>query len=108
KLEIAPASAVIPRIGMKQQMTVWATYADGSRRDVSAEAFLESSNTEVATIDKQGLITAVRRGETAVLARYEGNYAAATIIIMGDRSNFAWKDTPTYNWIDEMDYDKLK
>jgi hypothetical protein len=108
KIDIYPQSSVIPLLGMKQQMTVTATYTDGSTRDVSAEAFLVSSNTEVATIDRQGIVTAVRRGETAVLARYEGNYAAATLIIMGDRSSFAWKETPEFNWIDGLVYAKLK
>ncbi len=108
KVEVYPASTVIPLPGMKQQMTVTATYADGSTRDVSAEAFVESSNTEVATIDRKGILTAVRRGETAVLARYEGNYAAATVIIMGDRSGFAWKETPEYNGVDTLVYAKLK
>jgi hypothetical protein len=108
KVEIYPTSTVIALPGMKQQMAVTATYADGSTRDVSAEAFLQSSNTEVATIDRQGVVTAVRRGETAVLARYEGNYAAATLIIMGDRSDFAWKETPEFNWIDTLVYAKLK
>src|ERR1019366_10284445 len=101
-------SPVIPLPGMKQQLTVWATYSDGSKRDVSAEAFLESSNIEVSMVDKFGIVTAVRRGETAILARYEGSYAAATMIIMGDRSAFAWKETPTYNFIDGLVYDKLK
>jgi hypothetical protein len=108
KIDVFPTSTVIPLIGMKQQMTVTATYTDGATRDVSAEAFLQSSNTEVATIDRQGVVTAVRRGETAVLARYEGNYAAATVIIMGDRSGFAWQDTPEYNWVDTLVYGKLR
>jgi hypothetical protein len=108
KIEVTPASSVIPLPGMKQQLTVWATYADGSKRDVSAEAFLVSSNVEVATMDRQGVVTAVRRGETAVLARYEGSYAAATLIIMGDRSGFVWKDTPAFNYIDDLVYNKLK
>jgi len=93
---------------MKQQMAVLATYTDGSVRDVSAEAFVESGNIEVAAVDKQGLITGLRRGETAVLARYEGAYAAAPIIVMGDRTGFAWRDVPTYNYIDALVYDKLK
>ena len=108
RIEVYPASSVIPLPGMKQQMTVTAFYTDGTVRDVSAEAFLESSNTEVATLDRQGVVTAVRRGETAVLARYEGNYAAATLIIMGDRSGFAWQPVEGYNWIDTLVYDKLK
>ena len=108
KIEVAPALNVIPLPGMKQQLTVWATYSDGSKRDVSAEAFLSSSNIEVATMDKKGVVTAVRRGETAILARYEGSYAAATLIIMGDRTGFVWKETPTYNFIDDLVYAKLK
>jgi hypothetical protein len=108
RIEVYPQSTVIPLPGIKQQMTVTATYADGSTRDVTAEAFLTSSNTEVATLDKDGVVMAVRRGETAVLARYEGNYAAATLIIMGDRGGFAWQETPEYNWIDTLVYAKLK
>jgi hypothetical protein len=50
----------------------------------------------------------LRRGETAMLARYEGAYAAATLIVMGDRSGFAWKDVPVNNYIDTLVYEKLK
>lgn len=108
KIEVFPQSPVLPLPGMKQQMVVLATYADGKVRDVSAEAIIDSSNTEVATVDKQGQVTAVRRGETAMLARYEGNYAAAPLVVMGDRTGFAWRDTPINNYIDTLVYDKLK
>jgi hypothetical protein len=107
-IEVQPRGAVVPLPGMKQQFAVIATYPDGSKRDVSAEAFVESSNTEVATVDKQGLVAAVRRGEATMLARYEGAYAASTLIIMGDRGGFAWKDPPANNYIDELVYEKLK
>jgi hypothetical protein len=107
-LEIHPRSPVLALPGARQQMAVLATYSDGSKRDVSAEAFLESSNTEVATVDKHGLVTAVRRGETAMLARYEGSYAAASLIVMGDRSGFQWEGVPEYNYIDTLVYEKLK
>lgn len=107
-IDIAPKGAVLPQLGLKQQMAVLATYSDGSKRDVSAEAFIESSNTEVAIVDKQGLVTAIRRGEATMLARYEGAYAASTLVVMGDRSGFVWKDMPTNNYIDELVYQKLK
>src|SRR5262249_45096161 len=90
-IEIFPKSAVLPLPRMKQQMAVLATSGDGSVRDVPAEAFIETSNTEVATTDKQGLVTAVRRGEATVLARYEGAYTAAALVVMGDRSGFVWR-----------------
>ncbi|MGL4549624.1 MAG: DUF1549 domain-containing protein [Gemmataceae bacterium] len=107
-LEVTPTSAVLGLPGDRQQISVRARYADGTVRDVTSEAFLDSSNTEVATVDRAATVTAVRRGETTVMARYEGAYAATTLIVMGDRSGFAWKAEPGYNWIDELVYEKLK
>jgi hypothetical protein len=107
-IEVIPGNALIGLPGQKQQFGVLATYTDGKVRDVSVEAFLESSNTEVATIDRAGTVTAVRRGEATVMARYEGAYAAATLIVMGDRRGYAWKAVAEFNWIDTLVYDKLK
>jgi Protein of unknown function (DUF1549)/Protein of unknown function (DUF1553)/Bacterial Ig-like domain (group 2) len=108
KLDVLPKDRIIPEIGQKQQMVVMATYSDGTVRDVSAESFIESSNTEVATVDKTGLVTTIRRGEATMLARYEGAYDAGTLIVMGDRSGFQWKQPESFNFIDDLVYDKLK
>ncbi len=107
-IAVFPPTISVDRIGQKQQYAVIATYADGSRRDVSAEAFIDSSNTEVATVDKAGLVTTVRRGETTLLVRYDGAYAAAGVVVMGDRSGFEWVQRPVYNAIDELVDAKLK
>ena len=107
-LEMTPQGPTVPVIGMKQQLRVVAHYSDNTTRDVSAEAFVESSNTEVATVDKTGLVTTVRRGEATMLARYEGSYSASTIVVMGDRSGFEWNNPPAFNRIDELVYEKLK
>lgn len=107
-IEVMPPVVSMTAIGGKQQFAVIATYADGSKRDVSAEAFIDSSNTEVATVDKTGLMTGVRRGEATMLARYEGAYAAAGVVVMGDRSGFAWEPRPVHNYVDELVDAKLK
>ena len=73
----------------RQQVRVVAHYTDGSNRDVTREAFIESGNTEVATADESGLLSAVRRGEAPILARFEGAYAATTLTVMGDRGGYA-------------------
>ena len=91
KIDIFPKDPVIDALGNAQQMRIVATYADATTRDVTREAFIESGNTEVATTDRQGVVTAVRRGEAPVLARYEGSYAATTLTVMGDRSGFVWQ-----------------
>ncbi len=107
-LEIFPQNPVVPLLRMKQQMAVLAKFTDGSVRDVTAEAFVETSNREVATVDTHGLVTAERRGEAAMMARYEGAYAATTLVVMGDRSGFAWKPVPENNYIDTLVDEKLK
>jgi hypothetical protein len=108
KIEVFPINPVVPRPGMKQQVTVQATYADGSTRDVTREAFIESGNIEIIEANTTGVLTTLRRGEAPVLVRYEGAYAATTIVCMGDRSAFAWEQKPQYNYIDELVDKKLK
>jgi len=102
KIDVLPKNPVLEKPGDTQPVQVVATYADGATRDVTREAFLESGNTEVATAGDQGVMTAVRRGEAAVLARYEGAYAATTLTVMGDRSGFTWQEPETWNRIDEL------
>ena len=110
RLEITPANPVVEAIGSLQQVRVVAFYSEGAQRDVTREAFLESSNTDVVTrvVDHPGLLEALRRGEAAVLVRYEGNYAATTLTVMGDRNGFEWKEPPANNRIDELVASKLR
>ncbi|HEV7280934.1 MAG TPA: DUF1549 domain-containing protein [Pirellulaceae bacterium] len=105
---VHPSSPVIDAIGSKQQFRVVATFTDGVERDVTREAFLSSGNPEVATVDDRGLVTTVRRGEAAILVRYEGAYAAATLTVMGDRSGFVWEEQPAFNEIDKLVADKWR
>jgi WD40 repeat protein len=110
RLEIMPANPVVETLGATQQIRVVAFYSDGTERDVTREAFVESGNTDVvkAVADQPGLLEALRRGEAAALVRYEGNYAATTLTVMGDRSGFEWEDSPANNRIDELVAAKLE
>jgi len=101
-IEVSPLNPVIEKTGGSQQMQVVAKYSNGQTRDVTAEAFVVSGNTEVATIDENSKMTALRRGESAVLARYEGAYAATTLTVMGDRSGFVWEQPETWGKVDEL------
>ena len=78
------------------------------RGDVTREAKFTSSVNEVANVTDEGVVTAERRGETAILTRYEGAYSTNNIIVMGDRSGYKWVETPEYNYIDTHVHNKLK
>ncbi len=108
RLEVIPDSAELAIPGMKQQLIVIAHYPDGTTRDVTREAKFTSSVGEVANVTDNGVVTAERRGETAILTRYEGAYSTNNIIVMGDRSGYKWVETPEYNYIDTHVHNKLK
>ncbi len=102
RIEIQPAKPVIELEGAWQQFRITAYYADGTNRDVTREAFIESGNPEVAKAGANGLVEALRRGEAPILARFEGAYVAATLTIMGNRDKFQWQEPEKYNPIDEL------
>jgi len=108
RIDVVPPAAVIAMLGRRQQFRVVATYTDGSSRDVTRQAFLESGDTEVATADQTGLVTAIRRGEAPILVRYEGAYAAVPLTVMGDRAGFEWRDPEAWGPIDEFVASKWK
>ena len=101
-LEVFPRNPIVQSTTAKQQVRVVAHFADESTRDVTHQAFIESGNTEVATVDKSGLLSAVRRGEAPILARYEGAYAATTLTVMGDRDSYRPVTTESWNQIDSL------
>jgi WD40 repeat protein len=102
RIEVFPLNPIVQSVSSRQQVRVVAHYADGVKRDVTREAFIESGNSEVATAGATGLLTAVRRGEAPILARYEGAYAATTLTVMGDRTDYQPVQAETWGRIDEL------
>lgn len=108
RLEIRPANPLLDRVGQTQQLQVIAHYPDGTSRDVTREAIFETSNFEVNTVSGTGLVKAVRRGEAAVLVKYEGAFANTSVTVLGAREGFAWNDAPEFNFVDTHINSKLK
>lgn len=106
RIEMWPTKPVIERENAWQQFRVVAHYPDGSSRDVTQEAFIESGNSEVCKSYEGGRVQAIRRGEAPILARYEGAYTAATVTVMGNRDEFVWSEPETYSAIDRLVADK--
>jgi len=107
-IEIFPPTPMLQLRHDQQQLVVIAKYSDGTTRDVTREAVFDTSNFEVATVSKQGQITAVQRGEAAALVRFEGNYAAAPISILGNRDGYEWAPQTEHSFIDSLVNAKLQ
>ncbi len=108
KLEVLPREIEMDLAGRSQQFLVLASYADGSTREVTRDAHFSVSNIEVTDVDRSGLVRGLRRGEAALLVRYEGLYGTALLTIMGDRSGYQWAEVPENNFIDKHVNAKLR
>jgi WD40 repeat protein len=106
-VELFPKNPVLANQDSTHQMRVVANYADGSSQDVTRESVIEVGNLEVAKV-AGSVVTALRRGESPVLARYEGAFTATTITVMGERESFVWKQPESWGPIDDLVASKWK
>ena len=80
KLTVAPAHR-IGQPGMLQQLRVVAQYSDDTTMDVTALAKFDSIDEGILAVDQDGLVTAIGKGQTAVMVRFEGQAEIATFVI---------------------------
>src|SRR5437016_3331850 len=66
-ITLSPVAASVP-VNTAQQFTATGNYNDGSSRDLTALVTWGSSSTAVATVDGNGLVTAVAAGSTNISA----------------------------------------
>src|SRR5690606_19211288 len=71
RMEVHPRQRTLRFPADSQQLAVLAHFSDGSVRDVTSLAVFKSSDEQVAEVDAQGLVQSDRRGETAVIVRYQ-------------------------------------
>ena len=81
-------------------MTVTAHYADGSTRDVTKEAIYSSNTPTIAEVTSRH-VTSVRKGEAAMLVRYEGKLAVINVTAVTEKAGFKWAGIPENNYIDK-------
>ena len=111
RLEVHPGEVFMHRPGMRQQTIVIAHYGDGRSRDVTREAHVTSSNTETMAIEDSPagpVVTGLRRGESTLLVRYEGQFTTAPATVLSGREGFEWTALPQSNYIDELIDEKLQ
>ncbi|MSO21781.1 MAG: DUF1553 domain-containing protein [Acidobacteria bacterium] len=107
KLEIFPKRAVLDSRG-KHQLLVTAYLSNGRSEDITDEVLFASNNPEVAEVSSEGLVTAKKIGETAVIVRAAGHVISSALgVISKPISNYPPK-IPRRNLIDELVFAKLR
>jgi hypothetical protein len=108
KLEVTPPEILWDKSGSKQQLTVTARYADGSSRDVTKDAIYSSNTPTIADVNDAGQVSSVRKGEAAMLVRYEGKLAVINVTAVTEKAGFKWPGFPENNYIDKYVAAKLQ
>jgi len=83
-----PEARVMPQ-STEQQVSVIATYSDGTTEDVTRMALYEPNDAEMAECSESGLVSTLNlAGEVAIMARYQGQVSTfrATIPLGADTS----------------------
>ena len=106
EVAVYPGEIVLDGKGV-HRLAVTARLSDGRTRDISDEVRYESQNRAVAKVDADGVVTAVKTGETNVLVRAAGHTVHARIgVIVEPIADYP--DVPEWNFIDRHVIAKLK
>lgn len=107
KLEVVPGDKVL-KVGETVPLAAWATFTDGTRREVTWLTKFETNDAAVARVSFDGTVTAIRNGATAIRAAFQTEVAVATLAVP-----FEWTvDATLYesksNFIDDHVFARLK
>ena len=108
KLDIVPSEVTLPKPGGKQQFKVTAHFADNATRDVTKEALYSSNTPVIAEVNDTGALESLRKGEAAVLVRYEGKLAVVNVTVLPEKQGTERIAFPENNYVDKHISAKLE
>ncbi len=105
-LRVLPEMSTLFGREAKRQLLVTARFSDGSEADVTDLVKFSANDDSIASVNRNGVMTAVRGGETAIVVRGPGVAAAAKVGVVIER--LPVKPMPVRNFIDEHINAKLE
>jgi uncharacterized protein DUF1553/uncharacterized protein DUF1549/Big-like domain-containing protein len=106
RVDVLPQDIALDSRG-KQQLLVTAYYSDGRQEDITDQVLYVSNNPEVVRVTPEGLVEAVRIGETAVMIRAAGHVAGTSCGVIS-RPLVKYPKVPRNDFIDEYVFEKLR
>lgn len=106
-LELYPPKLVLEGAGATQQLTVRAKFSDGHDRDVTPLVVFISNNDPTAEVSATGLVTAGKRGEAFIMARYDTHTVGIQTIVIPENLEYTRPSPQENNYIDSLVHDKL-
>ena len=106
-IEVFPKQIVLEGKAATQQITVRATYSDGTDRDVTNLALFMSNNDPVASISKDGVVKSGDRGAAFMLARFDVFSVTAQAIVIPKGLVYERPKVAEVNYVDKAVNERL-
>jgi len=106
-IEVYPKQIVLEGKDATQQITVRATYSDGTDRDVTNLALFMTNNDPVASIGKDGVVKSGERGAAFMLARFNVFSVTAQVIVIPKGLVYERPQVAEVNYVDKAVNERL-
>ncbi|MFF0827407.1 Ig-like domain-containing protein [Brevibacillus sp. NPDC003359] len=81
-ISLAPGQSTITE-GQIQRLYASAYYSDGNSKDISSVASFDTSNSSVAQVSSQGVVTGIKAGTATITVSYDGKNASSQVTVQG-------------------------
>jgi hypothetical protein len=108
KVEVLPGTRILNDPCRYQQLSVMATFTDGTSKDVTRLTVFSSSDPAIANVNANGLVEFAQSGEVAILCRYLMELVPVRLMYLEPKPGFKWSNPPASNYVDTHTFAKLK
>jgi hypothetical protein len=109
RLDVTPSEIRFEKEGQTSQLQVVAVWSDGAREDVTPLCRFTSNGTSQATVDEEGLVTAVEPGDTHVVVFYDNGVLPVPVLQpVSTEVGPKYPKVPTPTKVDELVVEKLR
>ncbi|MBI2806361.1 MAG: DUF1553 domain-containing protein [Planctomycetes bacterium] len=107
-VQVLPGNRILNAPSRYQQLSVLATFSDGTTRDVTRLTVFSSSEPAIAGVNPNGLVEFAQSGEVAILCRYLMELVPVRLTYLEPKLGFKWTNPPESNYVDKYTFAKLK
>ncbi len=108
ELTVSPSDFALLTNAKPKQLTVTATFTDGSREDITPFCDFKITDDAIAAVSPFGLLTPRQPGDAGLTVLYRGSVKAIRVLVPSPARAEAYPSVPEVNFVDTEVFAKLK
>ena len=108
ELSVSPADFALLSDAKPKQLTITATFADGTKEDITPFCDFKITDDAIATVSAFGLLAPRQPGDAGLTVLYRGSVKAIRVLVPSPAQKGAYPAVPEANAIDKEVFAKLK